>query len=102
MKTLPNSFGPILAILLALCFLTQCSPIRLGSRFKVRPTEAIKVGHDHQKDVLKKMGNPYRRSVDPKGRALFTYVWTDGEGKGEKCTVAFNKNGVVALVEVSP
>lgn len=98
MKLLRTTLG----LLITLCMLTQCSPIRLGARFKARPTEAIKVGHDRQADVLKKMGTPYRRSVDPKGRSLFTYVWTDGEGNGEKCTVAFNKNGVVALVEVSP
>jgi len=102
MNTFLNLLKTTLALLLTVGLLAQCSPIRLGSRFKVRPTEAIKVGHDHQKDVVKKMGPPYRRSVDPKGRTLFTYVWTDGEGKGEKCTVAFNKNGVVALVEVSP
>lgn len=102
MKTLRTLFGPLLAVLLTVGFLVGCSPILLGSKFKVRPTEAIKVGHDHQKDVLKKMGNPYRRSVDPKGRTLFTYVWTDGKGSGEKCTVAFNKNGIVSLVEVSP
>ena len=92
----------LMGIILAVSILTHCSPITLGNRFKVRPTQAVKVGHDHQKDVLKKMGPPYRRNVDPNGRTLFTYVWADGKGSGEKCTIAFNKNGVVTLVEVSP
>ena len=95
-------FRITIGIVISLCMLTQCSPIQLGRPFKARPTEAIKVGHDHQKDVVKKTGSPYRRSIDPQGRTLFTYVWADGKGNGEKCTIAFNKNGVVALIEVSP
>jgi len=79
-----------------------CSPLKLGSAFRVDPATQLKIGHDHKKDVLNKMGPPYRRVVDAKGREILTYLWANGEGKGRKCILAFNKNGVLSIVEVSP
>ena len=79
-----------------------CAGIALGQHFPVRPETAIKVGHDTKKEVLQKMGDPYRQAVDPAGRTILTYLWTDGKGKGEKCTIALNSSGVVSVVLVSP
>ena len=87
---------------LILLLLASCSPLSLGRPFKVHPGVALKPGHDRTEDVLRKMGPPYRHAVDGRGRVLFTYLWADGEGGGEKCVVAFNENGVVSLVELSP
>ena len=78
-----------------------CSSLRLGAKFKVDPMSAIKIGHDTKKDVLHKMGQPKRRSIDSEGREIFTYIWANGEGAGQVCTVAFNKNDVVYVVENS-
>ena len=79
-----------------------CSPVTIGRPFPVNPYKAIKVGHDSRKDILNKMGNPYRKNFDAKGREIFTYVWADGKGNGRKCVILFNKNNLVALVEVVP
>ena len=38
----------------------------------------------------------------PIGDDAFTYLWADGEGNGEKAVIAFNKNEVIYLIEVSP
>ena len=92
----------LLTLSLVLILSPACSSLEIGSRFTVNPNQALKPGHDSKKDVLQKMGSPYRRLTDPKGREIFTYVWTDGEGNGQKCTVAFNKNGLVTFVEVTP
>ena len=83
-------------------FLTACGPLTLGRHFKLNPSADLKIGHDQQKDVLRKLGQPFRRAVDAKGRQIFTYLWADGKGAGKKCTIAFNKNGVVSIVEVVP
>lgn len=99
---LPRQLVPAAGALVLIALLSGCSALVLGAPFKVNPTQAIKVGHDAKKDVLRKMGSPYRRLQDPKGREIFTYVWADGKGRGEKCTIAFNKNGLVTLVEVTP
>ena len=80
---------------------SACSALRLGGKFKVDPLSAIKIGHDTKKDVLHKMGQPKRRSIDSEGREIFTYIWANGEGSGQVCTVAFNKNDVVYVVENS-
>lgn len=77
-----------------------CASLSLGSRFPINPRQQIKVGHDTEKDVITKMGQPFRRATDAQGRAILTYVWADGKGYGEKCVVAFNKNGLVYVVEV--
>ena len=77
-----------------------CASLSLGSRFPINPRQQIKVGHDSEKDVIAKMGQPFRRATDAQGRAVLTYVWADGNGYGEKCVVAFNKNGLVYVVEV--
>jgi hypothetical protein len=74
----------------------------IGRRFAVNPQTALKVGHDQKSDVLRKMGQPYRRFVDSEGREVFTYVWADGRGAGQKAIIAFNRNNVVYLVEVVP
>ena len=98
----PRQIVPAAGALMIIALLSGCSALSLGAPFKVNPHQAIKVGHDAQKDVLRKMGTPYRRLQDPQGREIFTYIWADGKGHGEKCTIAFNKNGLVTLVEVSP
>jgi hypothetical protein len=79
-----------------------CAPLTLGRPFGADPALEIKAGHDLRKDVIGKMGQPFRRGVDSRGREIFTYVWADGVGGGSKCLIAFNKNGVVSLVEVTP
>lgn len=88
-----------LAGLVCLAMLAACSPLRLGQPFRTDPTK-IKVGHDSRQDVLAKMGGPYRAATDSRGQEVLTWVWADGRGKGEKCIVVLNKNGVVSLVEV--
>lgn len=88
--------------LLGAALVIGCSPVTIGRPFRVNPYKAIKVGHDSRKDILNKMGNPYRKNVDAKGREIFTYVWADGKGNGRKCVILFNKNNLVALVEVVP
>lgn len=77
-----------------------CATLSLGSRFPINPRQEIKVGHDTEKDVINKMGQPFRRATDAQGRAILTYVWANGKGYGEKCVIAFNKNGLVYVVEV--
>ena len=92
----------LITFLTATFLLTACGPLSLGRHFKINPSTDIKIGHDQQKDVLRKMGQPFRRAVDAKGRQIFTYLWADGDGGGRKCTIAFNKNGVVSIIEVVP
>ena len=92
----------LITFLTATFLLTACGPLSLGRHFKINPSTDIKIGHDQQKDVLRKMGQPFRRAVDAKGRQIFTYLWADGDGAGRKCTIAFNKNGVVSIIEVVP
>lgn len=87
--------------LLLLLFMVACASVSLGRRFPIDPAAELKVGHDRKADVLRKMGKPYRSSVDSEGREILTYVWADGDGHGEKCVIALNKNNVVYLVEVA-
>ena len=101
-STTHSKMKRLVTLALALALSPACSSLEIGRRFTVNPNQALKPGHDSKKDVLHKMGSPYRRLTDPKGREIFTYVWTDGEGNGQKCTVAFNKNGLVTFVEVTP
>ena len=86
----------------ALVASTACVPLVIGRPFQVDPRAAIKVGYDAKADVVRKMGEPYRRSVDAEGHEAYVYVWADGDGGGQKCIVAFNKNDVAYLVEVAP
>jgi hypothetical protein len=79
-----------------------CTSMALGRRFPIDPRSGLKIGHDQKRDVLRKMGQPYRRFVDTEGREVFTYVWADGKGQGQKAIIAFNANDVVYLVEVAP
>ena len=97
---LPTLRRAALALLLGSALLSACAPMQLGRKFQADPIAAIKAGHDQRRDVLVKMGEPYRVSVDAKGREIFTYLWADGRGDGSQCLIAFNKNGVVSLVEV--
>jgi hypothetical protein len=93
----------VLLIVVALvCGSLACTPIWLGRRFQADPQTALKVGHDQKSDVLRKMGRPYRKFVDSQGREVFTYLWADGNGNGQKAVIAFNKNNVIYLIEVSP
>ena len=89
-------------VMVAALGLAACSPLVLGRPFKVDPRSEIKVGHDLKADVLRKMGDPYRRSVDSEGHEMLVYVFADGKGEGQKCVVAFNKNDVAYVVEVAP
>ena len=94
----------VLAALLATAFAatTACGAIRIGARFPIDPKTELKVGHDQKTDVVRKMGQPYRSFVDSQGHEIYTYVWADGQGAGQKCVIAFNANDVVYLVEVAP
>ena len=78
---------------------SACGPLVLGSKFQNDPAK-IKVGHDAKKDVLAKLGAPYRTAMDSRGQEVLTYVWADGKGRGEKAIIVLNKNGMVSLVEV--
>jgi len=89
-----------IAIFAGLFLLQACAPLSMGRPFRVNPEIALKPGHDSRGDVLSKMGQPFRKSVDAQGREMFTYLWADGKGGGQKCIVLFNKNKTVALVEV--
>ena len=91
--------SPRLVILLAL---SACASIPIGHAFPDNAQKIIRVGYDRKQDVLSKMGQPYRRSVDSLGHEVYVYVWADGDGHGEKCVVAFNGNDVVYLVDVAP
>lgn len=95
--------GKVRCLLLALVFvLGACAGPRLGRPFRVDPRVDVKVGFDTKRDVITKMGKPYRTFVDSAGREVLTYVWADGRGGGEKCLIALNKNGLVYLIEVYP
>lgn len=83
----------------ALALAGACGPLVLGSPFRTDPAK-IKVGHDSKKDVMAKMGAPYRTAMDSRGQQVLTYVWADGKGRGEKAIIVLNKNGMVSLVEV--
>ena len=91
-------FAALSMVLLA----TACAPRSIGRRFSISTTSKVKVGHDQKRDVLHKLGQPIRRSVDGTGGEIFTYLWADGRGSGHKCIVVFNKNGIVSLVQVIP
>lgn len=104
----PASAGPILLRRLrnwlvvagvALALGSACGPLVLGSKFQNDPAK-IKVGHDSKKDVIAKLGAPYRTSMDSRGQEVLSYVWADGKGRGEKAIIVLNKNGMVSLVEV--
>ena len=77
-----------------------CGGVQLGRPFP-EPTSTLKIGYDREADVIAKMGAPYRRTLDSRGRLLLTYLWADGEGQGQTCLVALNEDGVVALVDVA-
>ena len=91
---------------IALCLfvaatLAGCSPVTVGRRLSADPRSELKVGYDSKPDVVKKLGPPFRKTVDSKGHEVWTYVWADGNGGGQKYTVAFNGADVVFLVEAS-
>lgn len=89
------------ALILGGCFMIgACAPLTLGRRFTINPSKEIKVGYDTLSDVERKMGPAYRKSRDSSGCLILTYLWADGKGSGQKCIILFNKNEIVALVEV--
>lgn len=92
----------MLIVVVLVCGSMACGPLWLGRRFQADPQTALKIGHDQKSDVLRKLGRPYRSFVDSEGREVFTYLWADGEGNGQKAVIAFNKNNIVYLIEVSP
>ena len=92
----------MLIVVVLVCGSTACGPLWLGRRFQADPQTALKVGHDQKSDVLRKLGRPYRSFVDSEGREVFTYLWADGRGNGQKAVIAFNKNNVIYLIEVAP
>ncbi len=92
----------LVVVVVLMCGSLACGPLGLGARFPVNPQTDLKIGHDQKSDVLRKMGRPYRSFVDSDGREVFTYLWADGRGNGEKAVIAFNKNNVIYLIEVSP
>ncbi len=81
--------------------LAACSPLTLGRDFGDGP-QKIKVGYHTAKDVVQIMGPPYRQTIDPNGREIYTYLWADGAGGGRKCVIAFNKLHEVVVVEITP
>lgn len=90
-----------MASLLAASLLAACSPLTLGRDFGDTP-QKIKIGHHTAKDVVGMMGPPYRRTIDPSGHEIYTYLWADGTGGGSKCVIAFNKQSEVVVIEVTP
>ncbi len=89
----------VLCALVIAAMLSSCAPLRLGHPFRIAPSK-VKVGHDQKRDVIAKMGPPYRSVIDKRGQEVLTYVWADGRGGGEKCLIVLNKNGIVSVVEV--
>ena len=77
-----------------------CAPAFLGSPFSQNPLREVKVGFDQQKDVLRKLGTPYRQHADEQGNTFFVYVWSNGVQKARKCIVMFNPQGFVSIVNV--
>ena len=91
-----------LALTGVLAFTVACFPVQLGRSFQADPRTTIKVGFHQEGDVLALLGRPYRKTIDPMGRTLLVYLWTDGDGAGEKCVIGFNEVGLVHSIEVSP
>lgn len=86
---------------LALSFLALgCASNSLGLRYP-SPAKTIKLGYDTESDVVKKMGRPFRRSIDTKGRTILTYVWADGNSASRTCIVSFNADGIAAILDVA-
>ena len=80
-----------IGIIIGMLFLQACAPLSMGRPFRVNPEIALKPGHDSRGDVISKMGQHFRKSLDSQGREIFTYLWADGKGGGQKCIVLFNK-----------
>ncbi len=89
--------GFVLSSLIAACF-----PVQLGRGFQADPRTTVKVGFHQEGDVLALLGRPYRKTIDPMGRTILVYLWTDGDGNGEKCVIGFNEVGLVHSIEVTP
>ena len=79
----PRQLVPAAGALIIIALLSGCSALSLGAPFKVNPHQAIKVGHDAQKDVLRKMGTPYRRLQDPQGPKQAPGARTAKSGRAE-------------------
>ena len=89
----------LIALALSLS-LSGCANNSLGIRYPA-PETTVKLGHDTVSDVVTKMGSPFRRSVDSKGRTILTYVWADGSSESRTCIIAFNTDGVAAILDVA-
>lgn len=91
----------ILSLLLACSLIgVSCTPPELGRRFSRNPLQKVKVGFDQQKDVYRKLGQPYRQQSDAQGNTFFVYLWADGVSQGRKCIIMFNAQGLVSMVNV--
>ena len=94
--------NPLVILFVGVTLLLGCFPVQLGRGFQTDPRTTIKVGFHQEGDVLALMGRPYRKTIDPSGRTILVYLWTDGDGDGEKCVIGFNEVGLVHSVEVTP
>lgn len=83
-------------------FIGGCFPVTLGRGFQTDPRTTLKIGFHQEGDVVALMGRPFRKSIDASGRTILVYLWTDGEGDGEKCVIGFNDIGVIHSIEVTP
>jgi len=102
LNTKSHLLGALRSGLLIISLLSvACGGVQLGQPYP-EPTTTLKIGYDREEDVLAKMGPPYRRTLDSRGRLLLTYIWADGQGAGQSCLVALNEDGIVALVDVAP
>ncbi len=81
---------------------TGCATVSLGRQFAADPRTTVKVGLHSKQDIVAAVGPPVRTFLDSRGREVFTYLWADGRGAGEKCLIAFNENAIVYLVECTP
>jgi len=92
----------ILPVAILLIFSIACAgPLTMGRDFGNSYLK-VKEGYHTKQDVVRIMGEPYKRETDPEGRQIYTYFWADGRGDGQKCVIVFNKKGEVMLKEVFP
>lgn len=95
--------SPVLIAVLLISLLgvnSACLPTHLGHPFSPDPERELKVGFDQKRDVIRKLGAPYRTHSDEQGNTLFVYLWSDGDRRGRKCVIMFNTQGVVSIVNV--
>lgn len=93
--------GELLLIPVIIAPVSCVGPLRLGGNFGDSYLK-VKEGYHTKQDVVRIMGEPYARNIDPEGRLIYTYFWADGHGGGQKCIIVFNRKGEVMLKEVIP